>query len=213
MRDKNRQLVHKGPLKRRGGNREEIADLLGFLFDHAFLLVKPKWVNKSEQYKVYRRVSPFGQMKDRRNRETNNFCVKQPIPLELLVLITPDEQYNSGKLSYGNARSRLITRHPNSKTNHVSQNNSITAPPKPESKHGFSLTILHLGKKGYSMQLWVDTHIGRKKWLECIDKQQGMLREKSTVFISETITEGILSGVRKVNCSSPYGEFPPFSLL
>nr|KIR47597.1 rho guanyl-nucleotide exchange factor [Cryptococcus bacillisporus CA1280] len=184
LRDKNRQLVHKGPLKRRGGNREEIADLLGFLFDHAFLLVKPKWVNKSEQYKVYRR----------------------PIPLELLVLITPDEQYNSGKLSYGNARSRLITRHPNSKTNHVSQNNSITAPPKPESKHGFSLTILHLGKKGYSMQLWVDTHIGRKKWLECIDKQQGMLREKSTVFISETITEGILSGVRKVNCSSPYDQ-------
>lgn len=60
------------------------------------------------------------------------------------------------------------------------------------------------------MQLWVDTHIGRKKWLECIDKQQGMLREKSTVFVSETITEGILSGVRKVNCSSPYGEFPPF---
>ncbi|KIR25280.1 rho guanyl-nucleotide exchange factor [Cryptococcus deuterogattii LA55] len=184
LRDKNRQLVHKGPLKRRGGNREEIADLLGFLFDHAFLLVKPKWVNKSEQYKVYRR----------------------PIPLELLVLITPDEQYNSGKLSYGNARSRLITRHPNSKTNHVSQNNSITAPPKPESKHGFSLTILHLGKKGYSMQLWVDTHIGRKKWLECIDKQQGMLREKSTVFVSETITEGILSGVRKVNCSSPYDQ-------
>lgn len=60
------------------------------------------------------------------------------------------------------------------------------------------------------MQLWVDTHIGRKKWLESIDRQQGLLREKSTVFISETITEGILNGVRKVNCSSPYGESPFF---
>jgi len=57
LRDKKRELVHKGPLKRRGGSREEIADLMGFLFDHAFLLVKPKWVNKAEQYRVYRRVS------------------------------------------------------------------------------------------------------------------------------------------------------------
>lgn len=50
-------MVHKGPLKRRGGNRDEIADLLGFLFDHAFLLAKPKHVNKAEQLRVYRRVS------------------------------------------------------------------------------------------------------------------------------------------------------------
>lgn len=57
LRDRNRELVHKGPLKRRGGSREEIADLMGFLFDHALLLVKPKWVNKAEQYRVYRRVS------------------------------------------------------------------------------------------------------------------------------------------------------------
>lgn len=57
LRDKKRELVHKGPLKRRGNGREEIADLIGFLFDHAFLLVKPKWVNKAEQYRVYRRVS------------------------------------------------------------------------------------------------------------------------------------------------------------
>jgi hypothetical protein len=57
LRDKSRELVHKGPLKRRGGNRDEIADLLGFLFDHAFLLVKPKFINKAEQYRVYRRVS------------------------------------------------------------------------------------------------------------------------------------------------------------
>lgn len=57
LRDKNRELVHEGPLKRRGGSREEIADLTGFLFDHALLLVKPKWVNKAEKYRVYRRVS------------------------------------------------------------------------------------------------------------------------------------------------------------
>lgn len=63
LRDKNRELVNKGPLKRRGGNRDEIADLIGFLFDHAFLLVKPKYVNKAEQLRVYRRVGPsFSEM-------------------------------------------------------------------------------------------------------------------------------------------------------
>ena len=191
--------MHKGPLKRRGGSREEIADLMGFLFDHAFLLVKPKYVNKAEQYRVYRRVSwvisPMSQTTD-----------TQPIPLELLVVITPDEQYNSAKLSAG--RAKLITR-PSGST----KSSSLThAPPKPESKHGFSITIIHLGKKGYSMQLWVETYMGRKKWLEQIDKQQAILRDRSCVFVTESISEGYFSGLRKINCLSPYGEskYEPF---
>ncbi|WVR07809.1 hypothetical protein IAU60_004852 [Kwoniella sp. DSM 27419] len=175
LRDKSRELVHKGPLKRRGGNREEIADLLGFLFDHALLLVKPKWVQKNEQYKVYRR----------------------PIPLELLVLVTPDDNYNSGRLSA--TRNKLVTRQSGGKSS-----TAVNVPPKPESKHGFSMTVIHLGKKGYSMQLWVDTYVSRKKWLENIDKQQTILRERSCVFVSETITEGTFGGLRKVNCISPY---------
>ncbi|WWC91564.1 uncharacterized protein L201_006510 [Kwoniella dendrophila CBS 6074] len=187
LRDKSRELVHKGPLKRRGGNREEIADLLGFLFDHAFLLVKPKWVQKSEQYKVYRR----------------------PIPLELLVLVTPDDSYNSSKLSASRAANKLMPRQSNSTSGTTgTAKTSLTNPPKPESKHGFSLTVIHLGKKGYSMQLWVDTYMSRKKWLESIDKQQTILRERSCVFVSETITEGGTTftgnGLRKVNCVSPY---------
>jgi hypothetical protein len=56
------------------------------------------------------------------------------------------------------------------------------------------------------MQLWVDTYMGRKKWLENIDKQQTILRERSCVFVTESITEGYFSGLRKINCLSPYGE-------
>ncbi|ORY26665.1 CNH domain-domain-containing protein [Naematelia encephala] len=178
LRDKNRELVHKGPLKRRGGNRDEIADLIGFLFDHAFLLVKPKWVNKAEQYRVYRR----------------------PIPLELLVIVTPDDHYNSTKLSSG--RGKLMAR----PTASGKTGSGTHVPPKPESKHGFSISIAHLGKKGYSMQLWVDTWVSRKKWLECIDKQQGLLRERSCVFVTESITDGYFGGLRKINCISPYDQ-------
>ena len=86
-------------------------------------------------------------------------------------------------------------------------------PPKPESKHGFSITIIHLGKKGYSLQLWVDSYVGRKKWLEAIDKQQTLLRDKSQVFVSETITEGFFGGLRKINCLSPYGELRASNLI
>lgn len=167
-------------MKRRGGTQGENADLLAFLFDHAFLLVKSKWVNKTtEQYKVYRR----------------------PIPLELLVLITPEDYNNSAKLS-ASSRNKLISRAA-SKGNQL-QLTSTHVPPKPESKHGFSLTVVHLGRKGYSLQLWVDTFVSRKKWVECIEKQQQVIRDRSTIFLSETITEGFFQGLRRINCLSPY---------
>lgn len=56
------------------------------------------------------------------------------------------------------------------------------------------------------MQLWVDTYVSRKKWLEQIDKQQTILRERSCVFVTESISEGFFHGLRKINCISPYGE-------
>ena len=114
--------------------------------------------------------------------------------------MTPDESYNLGRLSAG--RAKIMPRPSN--TSKAASGTHV--PPKPESKHGFSITIIHLGKKGYSLQLWVDSFVGRKKWLEAIDKQQSILRDRSCVFTSETITEGYFGGLRKINCLSPYGE-------
>ena len=127
-----------------------------------------------------------------------NRADRQPIPLELLVIVTPDEHYNSTRLSAGRGK---LTARPS-----ANKGSGTYVPPKPESKHGFSLTIVHLGKKGYSMQLWVDTYVSRKKWLEHIDKQQGVLRDRSCVFVTESITDGYFCGLRKVTCLSPYGE-------
>lgn len=55
LRDEDREMIHKGPLKKRGGTQSESAELQVFLFDHAILMVKQK--SKNEQYKVYRKVS------------------------------------------------------------------------------------------------------------------------------------------------------------
>ena len=54
LRDEERELIFKGPLKKRGGTQSESAELQVFLFDHAILMVKQK--SKNEQYKVYRKV-------------------------------------------------------------------------------------------------------------------------------------------------------------
>jgi hypothetical protein len=48
LRDEQRELVFKGPLKKRGGTQSESAELQVFLFDHAMLMVKAKTVHKND---------------------------------------------------------------------------------------------------------------------------------------------------------------------
>ncbi|KAI0339671.1 CNH-domain-containing protein [Trametopsis cervina] len=79
LREEGRELVYKGPLKKRGGGQGDSAELVVFLFDHALLMVKQK--TKTEQYKVYRR----------------------PIPLELLLVSAPDEDHSSKSASRNKA--------------------------------------------------------------------------------------------------------------
>lgn len=90
-----------------------------------------------------------------------------------------------------------ISRQANSK-------NGKDALPKPESKHGFSFTLIHLGRKGYTMTLWVPTYAGRKKWLENIEQQQQNLRDRSRIFETVSLTDRFFVGPNKLNCSVPY---------
>ena len=54
MKEEGREMVYKGPLKRRGGSQGESGELLVFLLDHALLMVKQK--SRGDLFKVYRRV-------------------------------------------------------------------------------------------------------------------------------------------------------------
>lgn len=65
---KDRQLIMKGPLKKKGTSSEH-SDLYVFVFDHVLLLTKEKKGRNGEGYKVH----------------------KRPIPLELLHLSTTEE--------------------------------------------------------------------------------------------------------------------------
>lgn len=77
---------------------------------------------------------------------------------------------------------------------------------KPDSKHGFSLTIQHLGRKGYFLTLWAASFAARQNWLEHIDEQQQNLRNRSRIFETVSLTDRFFVGLNKVNCASPYGK-------
>jgi hypothetical protein len=66
LNDEQREMIHKGPLKK---TATDPSDIQAYLFDHALLLVRVKMIGKKEEVKVYRR----------------------PIPLELLAVREMDE--------------------------------------------------------------------------------------------------------------------------
>ncbi|PWN48476.1 CNH-domain-containing protein [Violaceomyces palustris] len=177
LRDEQRELVFKGPLKKRGGTQSESAELQVFLFDHALLMVKAKTVHKHDLYKVYRK----------------------PIPLELLIVTVYDE-VPTGK---GNATRPKSVMSRTSTGNRIS-GTSTGAAPKQDAKTGYALTFTYLGRKGYSMTLWASTFVSRRKWFEHIEARQEILRQRSNIFDTITLSEGFFTGANKVNCSVPF---------
>jgi hypothetical protein len=128
--------------------------------------------------------------------------------LELLIVTSPDDMHNSSRSTSHSIKGKGIQKSASSKS-------TKDLVPKPESKHGYSLTLTHLGRKGYTMTLWAPTFAGRRKWLEHIDAQQQSLRDRSRIFETVTITEHFFGGINKLNCAAPYGGYfqMEFSLL
>ncbi|PWN22962.1 CNH-domain-containing protein [Microstroma glucosiphilum] len=178
LRDDQRELVFKGPLKKRGGTQSESAELQAFLFDHALLMVKAKTVNKNELYKVFRK----------------------PIPLELLIVTVYDE-VPTGKGSATRPKSIMSK---TSTGNRLSGGVPQGSAPKQDAKTGYALTFTYLGRKGYTLTLWASTFVGRRKWFEHIETRQEILRERSNIFDTITLSENFFVGLNKVNCSVPF---------
>ncbi|GAA6046552.1 hypothetical protein JCM3770_006205 [Rhodotorula araucariae] len=176
LRDEERELIFKGPLKKRGGTQSESAELQVFLFDHAILMVKQK--SKNEQYKVYRK----------------------PIPLELLVVAPVDDAVTARG---GVARPRsLMARGASSK---MLPTTALQPPPGADkNKQGFAVTFIHLGRRGYQITLWASTWTARKKWLEKIEERQNELRERSLVFETLPLTAGYFVGTNRLTCAAPF---------
>lgn len=80
----------------------------------------------------------------------------------------------------------------------------MPTPAQQNNKNGYAMMFTHLGRKGYDITLWAPTWASRKKWLEKIEARQIELRERSLVFDSSVICEGLFSGPNRVTCAAPY---------
>ncbi|KAE8254194.1 hypothetical protein A4X13_0g3505 [Tilletia indica] len=177
LRDESREMVFKGPLKKRAATQSESAELQVFLFDHALLMVKAQAKSKNGQYRVYRK----------------------PIPLELLI-VTIYEEATTGK--GGSTRARSVMSR-TSTGNRLSAGAGAAAP-KQDAKTGYALTFEYLGRKGYTMTLWASTFASRKKWFEHIEARQELLRQRSNIFDIITLSENFFIGPNRVTCSVPF---------
>lgn len=67
--------------------------------------------------------------------------------------------------------------------------------------------MVHLGRKFYQITLWASTYVSQRKWVEAITKQQEMMKQRSTVFDTVSISEGFFIGANRVNCAAPFCKY------
>ena len=70
---------------------------------------------------------------------------------------------------------------------------------------GYPLTFTHLGKRGYVVPLFAGSAVQRRKWIEHIETQQSVLRERSSIFTMTVLCEGQFNTGNRVNCLVPIG--------
>ncbi|KAH9951057.1 CNH-domain-containing protein [Amylocystis lapponica] len=119
---------------------------------------------------------------------------RRPIPLELLLVSAPDDP-PTGKGQKERPRQTLVKNAPHAPVVTVK-----------DGKGGFSITFVHLGRKYYQMTLWASTYVSQRKWVENIQKQQDLMRQRSNVFETVTLSEGFFVGVNQVNCAAPFSQ-------
>ncbi|KAI1320170.1 RHO1 GDP-GTP exchange protein 2 [Mortierella claussenii] len=179
---KDRQLIMKGPLKKKGTSSEH-ADLYVFAFDHMLLLTKEKKGKGGEGYKVH----------------------KRPIPLELLTLSTMEEPITKSS----RRTSSLIPHKSSSASNVVSKITTTSGPLSKitsDSKSGYPIVFTHIGRYGGSFTLYATTHAGRKNWMDKIQKQIQALKNKADSWKLVPVSERFFFASNKVNCSATMGK-------
>ncbi|KAG0267569.1 RHO1 GDP-GTP exchange protein 2 [Actinomortierella ambigua] len=178
-----RQLIMKGPLKKKGSSSEH-SDIYVFVFDHVLLLTKEKKWKGGETYKVH----------------------KRPIPLELLSLSTTEEPVSK---TSKRSSSLIPYKTPSHASNVVSKIAPVTntlSKIAPDSKSGFPIVFHHMGRNGGSFTLYATTQVGRQNWMDKIQKQILDLKAKADSWRLLSVSDKFFPVGNKVNSSSLYDD-------
>ena len=174
--DEARQLIHKAQLKK--APQDSIADMQVFLFDHAALITRKK----------------EGNTKDKAKEEVKVY--RKPIPLELLVITQMDDVLP--KMG--------IVKRPSTNLIAAGRTNTMSASKMESMKlQGWPITFKHLGKGGFEQTLYCASAIQQQKFLELVEQQQRMLRERSSIYTKTVVNEGFFNLAIRVNCAVPSG--------
>lgn len=88
----------------------------------------------------------------------------------------------------------------------VSRSSPAAAHARVEAKGQYWIHFTHLGRKEYSLLLWANSAISQKKWVESIEKQQQLMRDRSNIFEARILSDGFFVGGNAVKCAAPFRE-------
>ncbi|KAL7269219.1 RHO1 GDP-GTP exchange protein 2 [Rhizina undulata] len=128
------------------------------------------------------------------NKKEQYKVYRKPIPLELLVITQMEEVLPKAGIAKRPSSSLI----PGTKTGIKSVPNDFNAKEK-----GYPITFQHLGKRGYIVPLFAGSIVSRRKWIEHIEAQQSVLRERSSIFTRTTLCESFFAAGNRVNCLVP----------
>lgn len=181
-----RRIIMKGPLKRtnNSASSSETAELQIYVLDHCLLIIKSKFFEHVENYKLY----------------------KKPIPLALLAISLPDQSRRSSSILplnrsstgtfYSTGSADLLPPPVLSHSTSTSSNNG---------KSGYPITFLHLGRQGSgTITLYAPTYASRRKWVDTIEQYRNSVMEKLRVFRPVHISDRFFNSFNKINCAAAY---------
>ncbi|KAI9719577.1 MAG: hypothetical protein M1812_003348 [Candelaria pacifica] len=127
------------------------------------------------------------------NKREEHKVYRKPIPLELMVITQMDEVIP--KMGISKRPSSSLT---------LGTKTTLNAPRvDPTAKQTFPITFKHLGKGGYELTLYASTQVQRRKWMEMIEHQQRLLRDRSDFYSKTILCEGFFNATNRVNCLVP----------
>ena len=116
---------------------------------------------------------------------------RKPIPLELLVIAEMDQVI---------PRLGIAKRPPSS----LIPGTKSSAATNPGEKQVFPITFKHLGRGAYELPLYATSIMQRKKFIEKVEAQQRLLRERNSNFYFKSILcEAFFNSANRVNCLVP----------
>ncbi|KAK4519709.1 uncharacterized protein ATC70_009949 [Mucor velutinosus] len=192
---KERKIILKGPLKRKsttGNAASESSELQVYVLDHCLLLIKSKFFDGAEVYKLY----------------------KKPIPLALLAIALPDQTRRSSSILPYN-RSSTGSFYSTGGSSDVlpspllsySSSTSI-ANSNVNGKSGYPISFIHLGRHGSgTTTLYAPTLASRKKWVDTIEKYRRSVMEKLKVFQMTGISDQFFNTFNKVHCAVVHASY------